>query len=181
MLSVLLLIFYTKHANIRFNVIIILRINETLSLKLIIECRVHKSCKPLFISYLEPAMALLGCSLFLIILVLVFFFPKQLQRPVTYTYSINMHKCWLDLCAAASSTRLIIIKFRSLTSVLNMGMTSITPSPTLCWSIPSQLKHSFVIEVNLHKHREIIKTCSSWRYYKLAGRTVIPKMCLSLL
>ena len=31
------------------------------------------------------------------------------QVPVTYTSSINMQECWLDLCATASSTRLIII------------------------------------------------------------------------
>ena len=32
---------------------------------------------------------------------------KTSKGPVTYTYSVNMHECWLDLCATASSTRLI--------------------------------------------------------------------------
>ncbi len=82
---------------------------------------------------LEPAMALLGCSFFFIILVLVFFFQLEhfqcsylwvswcvsnLKKAstVTYTYSINMHKCWLELCATASSTRLISVWYLSVYS-----------------------------------------------------------------
>ncbi len=62
-------------------------------------------------------MALFGCSLFFItfVLVLVFSFQSEYFQCsylwVTYTYSINMHKCWIDLCATASSTRLIYFKF----------------------------------------------------------------------
>ncbi len=71
------------------------------------------------IRYLEPAMALLRCPLFLI----VFFqserfwchgssgmFPQLKVACIVHLFRPNW--CWLDLCATASSTRLIYIIFQ---------------------------------------------------------------------
>ena len=38
------------------------------------------------------------------------------QSLVTYTCSINMHECWLDICATASSTRLITFMLPALSA-----------------------------------------------------------------
>ena len=69
---------------------------------------------------LEPAMALLGCPLFIIILVVVVViflldpFPMarlQWDAPTHALWLVPMCECWLELCATASSTRLIPLWF----------------------------------------------------------------------
>ncbi len=75
------------------------------------------------------------------------------SRNVSYCHGSNMHRCWLDLCATASSTHVI---FHCFTGIDSDGLRTLRGG-TLCPSAKHHLSSHYNIH-SLYGHMEAIVT-----------------------